>query len=283
MKRVAVFVDAGYVFAAGAMAIHGTNLKREMLKIDAERIVAMLLDFAASMSPGSDLLRLYWYDCSPDGARPMSNQMPFAEQDNVKVRLGFLGSEGKQKGVDTKIVADLISLSQQRVITDAVLVSGDEDLTVGVEFAQSLGVRMHLLGILHSNEHSQSMRLRTEADTTRLWNVEDVELFLSVVEEPVEEGVSDFFAAEPSAIPSYDAAIIAQEADRVAKSFNSTTLAKLAQKWESNPRDSVPPDHDRDLILSISQQLGRDLTGDEKKIMRSVFKESVGSLYADNK
>ena len=65
----------------------------------------------------------------------------------MKLRLGQLNSEGQQKGVDSLIVTDLIELARNKAISDAVVLTGDEDIRVGVQIAQSLGVRVHLLGI----------------------------------------------------------------------------------------------------------------------------------------
>jgi uncharacterized LabA/DUF88 family protein len=82
-----------------------------------------------------------------------------AHLDNVKVRLGFVNSVGEQKGVDSLIVTDMIALARNRAVSDAVLVSGDEDLRVGVQQAQEFGVRVHLVGIKPSGGN-QSLFLR---------------------------------------------------------------------------------------------------------------------------
>ncbi|MCG8399279.1 NYN domain-containing protein, partial [Bacillus atrophaeus] len=53
----------------------------------------------------------------------------------------------KQKGVDGRIVQDLFELASEGIISDALIVTGDGDLSVGVEFAQRRGVRVAILGI----------------------------------------------------------------------------------------------------------------------------------------
>ena len=87
--------------------------------------------------------------------------------DNVKLRLGQLNSAGQQKGVNSLIVTDLMELARNKAISDAVVVTGDEDIRIGVQIAQSHGVRVHLLGIGGAtNKGSQSLTLQTaEADT----------------------------------------------------------------------------------------------------------------------
>ena len=61
----------------------------------------------------------------------------------------------------------MIALARNRAISDAVLVSGDEDLRVGVQQAQEFGVRVHLVGI-KPGRGSQSLFLLQEADTASL-------------------------------------------------------------------------------------------------------------------
>jgi uncharacterized LabA/DUF88 family protein len=64
-------------------------------------------------------------------------QLSLAEADNVKPRLGQINDFGQQKGVDSLIVTDLVELSRNGSIGDALLLSGDEDVRIGVEIAQN--------------------------------------------------------------------------------------------------------------------------------------------------
>ena len=56
MDRVAVFVDAGYLFAQGAVALVGQKLPRAAISLDHEKAVETLANFARSIS-NVDLLR----------------------------------------------------------------------------------------------------------------------------------------------------------------------------------------------------------------------------------
>ena len=47
---------------------------------------------------------------------------------DVKVRLGLVNSYGQQKGVDSLIVTDMLTLARNRAMAHCVLLSGDEDL-----------------------------------------------------------------------------------------------------------------------------------------------------------
>lgn len=175
MDRAAVFVDAGYLFAQGSVALAGRKLPRGRLVLDHEKAIDALADFAARVS-GVDLLRVYWYDGTSTG--PSSQHITLAHLAHVKVRLGFVNSVGEQKGVDSLIVTDMIALARNHAMSEAVLLSGDEDLRVGVQQAQEFGVRMHLLGIRPSRG-SQSLFLLQEADSTHEWSPDDLTPFLS--------------------------------------------------------------------------------------------------------
>ena len=174
MDRVAVFVDAGYVFAQGSSLLAGRKLPRAEVSLAHNAAVKAFGDFAAKIS-GAPLLRVYWYDGTSTG--PTAQHLTLAHLQDVKVRLGFVNSVGEQKGVDSLIVTDMITLARNRAISDAVLVSGDEDLRVGVQQAHEFGVRVHLIGIKPSRG-SQSLFLLQEADTTHEWSTTGISVFL---------------------------------------------------------------------------------------------------------
>ena len=165
MDRVAVLVDAGYFFAAGSALVSGSgNQRRDTLIFDEKAALSELETLAQSVAQNSQLLRIYWYDGASRKTGPTAEHSRLAHCNNIKVRLGFLNSAGQQKGVDSLIVTDLVELARNRAVGDVVLLSGDEDVRIGVQLAQSFGVRVHLVGIKPS-AGNQSPELRQEADT----------------------------------------------------------------------------------------------------------------------
>ena len=96
--------------------------------------------------------------------------------DDVKLRLGAISRSGQQKGVDSLIVTNMVELKRNRAITDAALMSGDEDIRIGAQIAQSFGVRVHLLGVepIEPNHANQARSLRQESDTTAEWSESDI-------------------------------------------------------------------------------------------------------------
>lgn len=163
MDRTAIFVDAGYLFASGSRLLTGEKLTRSQLHLDHDAVLGLLVGLAGQLT-GLPLLRIYWYDGASAGPNPA--QVALAYRSNLKLRLGMVGEQGQQQGVDQLIASDLTSLSRNRAMADAVLLSGDDDLLQAVEQAQELGVRVHLLGIAPSREN-QAATLAQAADTRR--------------------------------------------------------------------------------------------------------------------
>jgi len=162
VDRCAVFVDAGYLFAAGGELCCGTKA-RNRIQLDASEANRLLTDLATTRCQ-LPVLRTYWYDGARDGI-PTASQQVVASLPNVKLRLGRLNARNQQKGVDALIYRDLMTLAQQRAICEAFLLSGDEDLREGVRAAQDQGVRVTLIGIDPvSQDYNQSRDLVHEAD-----------------------------------------------------------------------------------------------------------------------
>lgn len=166
----AIFVDAGYVYAAAGRLVAGTE-DRRTFALDAEGLIESFIDRARTIFPDSRLLRVYWYD----GARRRihtAEQQRIAELPDVKVRLGNLNANNQQKGVDSLIRGDLESLARHRAIGDAVLIGGDEDLVSAVEAAQGYGARVHLWGIEAPGGRNQAEPLLWEVDSQRTFDLD---------------------------------------------------------------------------------------------------------------
>lgn len=178
MSCAAVFIDAGYLFAQGSTALTGSKKPRSDLRLNETAVVAELVDVAQAKSAVQRILRIYWYDAAFQTRGMSLEHSALAHTDHIKLRLGHMNSQGEQKGVDSLIVTDMIELARNHAISDALLLSGDEDVRIGVQIAQSFGVRVHLLGITPCRG-SQSIQLMQESDTTTEWDAKTVGKFLS--------------------------------------------------------------------------------------------------------
>jgi hypothetical protein len=235
MDRAAIFVDAGYLFAQGSVLISGgQKLKRGETLLDEAKALEFLRTLSAKVTT-LPLLRLYWYDGTNSG--PTAVHVSLAFRADVKVRLGIVNAFGEQKGVDSLIVSDLIDLSRNRAMADALVVTGDEDIRVGVQKAQEVGVRVHLVGI-------------------------EMETFLT----RVAPAPAPLAAPAPVLVPP-GANLIQVAAEQFAAALSQADVARVV----TDPV-GVPPDIDRQLLRAGSASLGgASLVEQEKRELRKAF------------
>jgi uncharacterized LabA/DUF88 family protein len=270
MKRVAIFVDAGYLFAAGAEVL-GIPSNRAELKLDHEAFLTAVTKTGCGMATGCELLRVYWYDGT--SGRPSVQQHTMGNCANVKLRLGFLNSAGEQKGVDSLIITDMIALARNRAMSDALLVSGDEDLRVGVQQAQEFGVRVHLLGV-REHRNNQSLNLVQEADTTAIWGSAEVSAFLTHQTTPAT-------IPRPGSLPATltgQQALLGTVPDTLAATVPETDLPALMSVLTQR---SVPPDWDGKLLKAAWLAVRRTLTSDDKRELRKGFHAACRKRHDD--
>ena len=228
-----------------------------------------LRETAESQTGNANLLRIYWYD----GARysgASAEQQRLADHDDVKVRLGVINFAGQQKGVDSLIVTDLIELARNHAVSDAVLLSGDEDVRVGVQLAQSFGVRVHLIGI-EPSLNNQSRLLRQEVDTKIEWDQAVMSEILSL--KPGFEIVPGVPAdVSPNELPVEGSQMLDQVADAVIAALTEDELANLA---EYDLTFAIPREYDGRLLRSGGDALGRRLEYPEAGYLRDRFKAAI--------
>jgi hypothetical protein len=160
MDRCALFVDAGYLLAEGAMAVHGTR-HREAVSWDYSGLLRLLTDLARERT-ALPVLRCYWYEATVEG-RHTPDHDTLADMPGLKLRVSRI-RPGRREGVDAQVHRDLMTLARNGAICDAVVVSGDEDLAQVVTDAQDLGVRVSVVHIAAGTDWTASRTLRQECD-----------------------------------------------------------------------------------------------------------------------
>ncbi|WP_069768227.1 NYN domain-containing protein [Streptomyces sp. LUP30] len=264
----AIFVDAGYLYAAAGRLVAGTE-DRRAFDLDAEGLIEALIDRARSIFADSRLLRVYWYD----GARRRihtAEQQSIAELPDVKVRLGNLNANNQQKGVDSLIRSDLESLARHRAISDAALLGGDEDLVSAVEAAQGYGARVHLWGIEAPDGRNQAEPLLWEVDSQRTL---DLDFF-----KPYVSRRTAAYEAPGASRPTREAVrfVGAQIAAKWLVARGRETLAELLP---GHPY--LPGSVDQDLLVEAEGILQYSLRGqaDLRRALRDGFWEHVRTQY----
>jgi hypothetical protein len=160
VDRCALFVDAGYVLADGAMAVHGTR-QRGSVSWDYAGLVKLLTGLARDRT-GLPVLRCYWYEATVEGRRSDEHDV-LADLPGVKLRLGRV-RPGRREGVEAGIHRDLTTLARNRAVSDAVVVSAEEDLADVVAEVQDLGLRVVVVHIAADGSWTASGPLRQECD-----------------------------------------------------------------------------------------------------------------------
>ena len=270
----AVFVDAGYMYRMGAdLAFAGEVVPRSETSLDVGYFTHELMALIDTTYPADDHLRTYWYD----GALPFTawseehNKVAF--QPSVKLRLGTINDAGLQKGVDTLIIRDLMTLSQERSIQRAIVISGDEDLREAIEYAQDRGVRVTLLVFPnHSGQMREvSQRLRATCDEVLQMAPQIFQSTMSRRSPTARPSVPMKPTPEaPTTIETYAQLELAAEQFGAKCAQRITSYQDLAEVLRAKPL--VPQQFDGQLLREVAEKIGvTTLSYDQKQMTREAF------------
>lgn len=266
MRRIAVFVDAGYFWVQSTYIVHRQRTGRESVTINYQQLREELINQAQAQFPNADLLRVYWYDGPGTYGKTVSHQA-IEDLDDFKLRLGTRNGVGDQKAVDGLIIADIISLAQNKSITDALLLSGDADLTPGVLAAQSMGIRVHLLTM--GPAEATSPFLRAEADCKIHWEDAAVHRFTSAADSGAANGNSQ----QNTAVAPQASQSPAEQID-FTKIAQSTFNELSGQDKSSIPeRGQLPASIDGRLLSAGRTVAKRSLEDAEKRQLRAALRK----------
>lgn len=270
MRRVAIFIDAGYFWVQAVTIIHGKKVSRNQVDIDYGMLRQELLDHVTNQFRNSDLLRVYWYDGpGPHGKTP--GHFAIEKLDDFKLRLGTRNGIGDQKAVDGLIIADIISLAQSKAISNALLISGDADLTPGVIAAQGLGIRVHLLSM--GSPAATSPFLKAEVDFKCHWDDLSVKKFVSASSASPQKSTP--VITQDSTTEALPASTTKKTEDPLAN-IASSVFSKIDKtKYTLAKTGKIPSEIDAQLLRIGFEQLKRPLNEEEKRHLRSSFRKLI--------
>jgi len=274
LDRFALFIDAGHLLAEGGSLCCNTK-SRSAISCNFSGLVEELGQLCENHC-GLPMLRTYWYDGARD-AIPTPEQLLIAQLPRIKLRLGRL-SGGKQKGVDSLIVRDLMTLARERAVATAFLLGGDEDLREGMLAAQEMGVAVNVLGIptTLASMANQAETLIREADQHIMLPTAFLARFLTL---------RSVAAAQPSPLPAIPGQPLPDSAAVTAAARD------FAIAWHAGRRQDevasliagapvIPKDLDVSLVRSIQGVVGGSLLNrdDLRKDARAAFWTTVKAL-----
>lgn len=186
MNRFVVLVDAGYLLTQAVTLVSSKQSKKrgDLRFQDPAGLIAHLVAAARrslNIPQDRELLRVYWYDGVMTSGLS-AEQKAVMHIDDVLFRAGTVNGKGQQKGVDSLIVTDLIELAANHAIADAMLVTGDSDLAVGIDLAQRKGVRIAVLGVHDVSQGvmpNQSFEITSRADRKTSLGLADAQRFFT--------------------------------------------------------------------------------------------------------
>lgn len=300
MNRFVVMVDAGYLLRQSIEVVSNkaSTQRAELVIPNVSALIKVILDKSKAILDLADkeLLRVYWYD-GVMGSGFTQQQKAIVDVDDVQFRAGTINGSGQQKGVDSLIVTDLIELTTHHAICDAVLITGDSDLAIGMTIAQSRGVRVAVLGIEDlavGVAHHQSFDITSRADRVGRLAGADLRPVLKYVPKvapppPVAAVVAPPVAAvapPPTSVallaatpPAAQVAVGITAADQAqitasVKAFITQRGASLEGVVDKNTK-RIDAGTDKALLHDVFVALGRKMTAAETIFIRQVFRAEV--------
>ena len=173
-NRVMVFIDGAnlYTCMKGYLGIS------QNVKVDV---------FGAQLAGGRQLIRIYYYNSPPPPSADQASSQRFWAAlgwlNNVRPRKGrivpktveaecpdchkkFTVKTYGQKGVDTRIVVDVISLAQSDAYDVGIIVSGDSDLAEAIEWVREHTQKCIENAFIACRSWSEEIRKAADIKTT---------------------------------------------------------------------------------------------------------------------
>ncbi len=289
--QIAVFVDAGYLYFAGTSLFSDLPIQREQISIDCEALIAEINQVIQQVSGGKPLLRIYWYENSTPNRALSLEYLRIGRQDNFKLRLVSIHQHSVRTATSSAITRDLVELSENHAISDALVISRYDALRPGIETTQANGVRVHILQI--SPEHKRLVtRLVAEVDTLSTWTDQNIKRFMSERSLPLYQdenfdqvhvdkafekntlGVTQnsFVGTEPE-IEVEVLDMIHTVVSEFIEELYEEELESCIEFWQTGR--GVPNTYDKSLLFECRNTVGRNLTDGERQAMRNSFRSFV--------
>lgn len=200
----------------------------------------------------ADLLRIYWYTSQPEA--------PVFNGQVVRVVLPEAVDAGA--ALVRAMARDLMQLAEHRACTHLLLAADDDRLLTAVDAAQLRGVQVHML--VDEKAADLAALSRTDGAWAALLRQADRRI------------VGRAVSGSTSGAPLMDVAGMQAAVQVWWASLSDLSRDELLTQLPRNR--GLPQEADRQLLLRLSQQLGRSLALAERKLMRETARALLESL-----
>lgn len=284
--NVAVFVDAIYLYTFGSLAITGSKLPRVRVGVKSDILCEQLQKIVQDVAPGKDILRIYWYDVATSNRLHEEAQIELCSNDKFKLRPVALHNHIVKTGIVSAIVKDMSELAKNDGTSDCLVVARNDLLRTGVEACQTQGVRVHLLEVFRDSMARYS-RLQTDVDSCRAWTQSELSQVLYERELPKQDTPDAYYpnSSRSFDVDGYEDQLNEEVPEQIADSIKAVVRRYVAglhpnqievcERFWTSGRTGVPSDHDKDLLNECRIKIDRNLTNNERLIMRNMFREMI--------
>ena len=329
--HVGVFIDGRYLLRSGVK----TLLKEGVPKVVPHRFNVLafknaVMALVERLVPGSRILRIYWYECEAEAEHVEYRRRVILAKNGVKLRTFSHETDENSLAIATRdrISDDIQNLTDNRAISDALIVSESFDFEDLIDDVQAKGIHVHFVEI-QRRELYLTLDLRAKVDTFSPWTTDSLRNFLlpnagriredqdrildpqeydlpqtftneseeegeaatdipqaadevePVAEWADEEGFEDFDveSGEFSTVSVETEVISPFVRDYIEKMLDPQIRA-CVQYWSVGRRD-VPTTHDKSVLAACREGIQRNLTPDERKVMRDEFMRIVNQQFVE--
>ncbi len=329
--HVGVFIDGRYLLRSGVK----TLLKEGVPKVAPHRFNVLafknaVMTLVERLVPGSRILRIYWYECEAEAEHVEYRRRVILAKNGVKLRTFSYETDESSLAIATRdrISDDIQNLTNNKAISDALIVSESFDFEDLIDDVQAKGIHVHFVEI-QRRELYLTLDLRAKVDTFSPWTTDSLRNFLLPNVGRIREDQDRILDPQEYDLPESSSNEVGQEGEMVTEEAQSSLESETVNDWAEDEgfddyevedgefstvsvdsevispfvrdyiekmldpqiracvqywsvgRRDVPTTHDKSVLAACREGIQRNLTPDERKVMRDEFMRIVNQQFVE--
>ena len=329
--HVGVFIDGRYLLRSGVK----TLLKEGVPKVAPHRFNVLafknaVMTLVERLVPGSRILRIYWYECEAEAEHVEYRRRVILAKNGVKLRTFSYETDESSLAIATRdrISDDIQNLTNNKAISDALIVSESFDFEDLIDDVQAKGIHVHFVEI-QRRELYLTLDLRAKVDTFSPWTTDSLRNFLLPNVGRIREDQDRILDPQEYDLPESSSNEVGQEGEMVTEEAQSSLESETVNDWVEDEgfddyevedgefstvsvdsevispfvrdyiekmldpqiracvqywsvgRRDVPTTHDKSVLAACREGIQRNLTPDERKVMRDEFMRIVNQQFVE--